>query len=66
MLSYGLNTSAVVLTLVHLICSTIAKDVEACSAVAAPSRGWLYVDRVTHLFEFVIHVKSLRKQHTLS
>lgn len=66
-LYYSLMVSAeVVQTFVYLICSTIAKDVGACSAAAAPSRGWFYVDRVTHLLEFVILAKSLRKQHATS
>ena len=59
-------SAGVVLTFMYLICSTIARDVGACSAAAAPSRGWFYVDRVTHLLEFVILAKSLRKQHAMS
>lgn len=58
--------SGAILTFVYLICSIIAKDVEASSAAVAPSRGWCYVDRVTHLFEFVILAKNLRKQHAMS
>lgn len=45
-------------------CSTIAEDVGACFATAAPSKGWFYVDREIHLLESVILAKSLRKQHT--
>ena len=59
-------SAGVVLTFMYLIRSTIARDVGACSAAAAPSRGWFYVDRVTHLLEFVILAKSLRKQHAMS
>ena len=59
-------SAGVMLTFMYLICSTIARDVGACSAAAAPSRGWFYVDRVTHLLEFVILAKSLRKQHAMS
>jgi hypothetical protein len=62
----GFSEIALQLTFVYLICSTIAKDVGDCSAAAAPSRGWFYVDRVIHLLEFVILAKSLRKQHAMS
>jgi hypothetical protein len=54
------------LIFVDLICSIIAKDAEASSAAAAPSKGWLYVDRATHLFEFVTLAKILRKPHVMS
>jgi hypothetical protein len=59
-------SAGVLLNFLYLICSTIAKDVGACSAAAAPSRGWFYVGRVIHLLEFVILAKSLRKQHAMS
>jgi hypothetical protein len=55
-----------ILTFVNLICSIIAKDAEASSAAAAPSKGWFYVDRATHLFEFVTLAKILRKPHGMS
>lgn len=54
------------LIFVHLTCSIIAKDVEASSAAAAPSRGWFYVDRAIHQFEYVILAKILKKRHVMS
>ena len=55
-----------ILIFVHLTCSIIAKDAEASSAAAAPSRGWFYVDRATHQFEYVILAKILKKRHVMS